>query len=222
MKNLWSPHPRYRLYTRMASYRLPLKQLSIVRDSAEATRRLEEEVRCRFKVAAAVCVPMARTGLWLTLREMIRPGQSVVMSPFTIIDVVNMVVLAGGIPVFADIRKTSYGSSPLSNSGAPPMVPACDYTATRGVEEFSPFETGRDGQLEVRHRTSRCRARFLRVPRARASHCISSRVWACRCAVRPLIFTERVNLFCTPVRQGSPHAYGLSRRRNDTSVEIYS
>jgi dTDP-4-amino-4,6-dideoxygalactose transaminase len=35
--------------------------------------------------------------------EMIRPGQSVVMSPLTIVDVVNAVVLAGGIPHFVDI-----------------------------------------------------------------------------------------------------------------------
>jgi dTDP-4-amino-4,6-dideoxygalactose transaminase len=52
---------------------------------------------------------MARTGLYFGLRELIRPGQTVVMSPFTIVDMVNMVLLAGGIPVFADIRRDCCG-----------------------------------------------------------------------------------------------------------------
>jgi dTDP-4-amino-4,6-dideoxygalactose transaminase len=50
---------------------------------------------------------MARTGLLLGLQELIRPGQTIVMSPLTIVDMVNMVLLAGGIPVFADICRRS-------------------------------------------------------------------------------------------------------------------
>ncbi len=107
----WSPHPRYRLYTRTASYSLPVRQLLRMR-RAEALARLEEEICRRFQVTAAVCVPMARTGLWLALCEMIRPWQTVIMSPLTIIDVVNMVLLAGGIPVFADICASSCGMDP--------------------------------------------------------------------------------------------------------------
>ncbi len=112
MKSRWSPHPRYRLYTRKASYLLPLQQLFRSRGSGEAAARLEQEIRRRFQVEAAVCVPRARTGLWLSLCEIIRPGQRVVMSPLTIVDVVNMVLLAGGIPAFADIRKASCGMDP--------------------------------------------------------------------------------------------------------------
>ena len=112
MKTRWSPHPRYRLYTCAASYTLPVRQLVRVRSPRNAVLRLEEETCRRFQAAAAACVPMARTGLWLGLLEMIRPGQTVVMSPLTIIDVVNMVLLAGGIPVFADICKASYGMDP--------------------------------------------------------------------------------------------------------------
>jgi perosamine synthetase len=112
MESRWSPHPRYRLYTRIASYLLPLKQLLRLHGSVKSVPRLEEEVCRRFQVAAAVCVPMARTGLWLGLREMIRPGQTVIMSPLTIIDVVNMVILAGGIPVFADTCPSSCGMDP--------------------------------------------------------------------------------------------------------------
>jgi len=112
MKSRWPPHPRYRLYTRMASYTLPVLQLFRIHSPGKAVLRLEEEICRRFQVAAAACVPMARTGLWLALREMIRPGQTVVMSPLTIIDIVNMVLLAGGIPVFADICRASCGMDP--------------------------------------------------------------------------------------------------------------
>ncbi len=104
----WSPHPRFRIYTRPASYGLPLRQLLRLRTGRpNPEAALESEICRRFGSAAAACVPMARTGLWLVLREMIRPGQTVVMSPLTIIDVVNMVRLAGGIPLFGDVRRDS-------------------------------------------------------------------------------------------------------------------
>jgi perosamine synthetase len=95
----WSPHARYRLYTSLASYTLPLSR------AGHGIREFENEICTRFSVAAAVCVPMARMGIFLVLKEVIQPGQKVVLSPLTIVDVVNAVVLAGGIPVFADINR---------------------------------------------------------------------------------------------------------------------
>src|SRR5262245_65534439 len=96
----WTPHARYRLYTNRYHY------MPILFD-AGAIERFEAEISARFGIASAVCVPMARTGLFLTIRETIRPGQKVVLSPLTIVDVVNAVILAGGVPVFADIRRES-------------------------------------------------------------------------------------------------------------------
>src|SRR6266478_3131149 len=101
MKSSWSPHARYRLYTTGADYRSGLF------DTKEGVENFEHEVCRRFNVAAAVCVPMARVGLYLAVREMIRPGQKVILSPLTVVDVVNAVLLAGGIPVFADIIRRS-------------------------------------------------------------------------------------------------------------------
>ncbi|HYK88113.1 MAG TPA: DegT/DnrJ/EryC1/StrS family aminotransferase [Acidobacteriota bacterium] len=113
MSSRWSPHPRYRLYTSASSYSVPLRQFfSGRRHSAGLPAQLEAAIRSRFGVNAAVCVPMARTGLYLGLKEMIRPGQAVVMSPLTIVDVVNMVLLAGGVPVFADIHRQSCSLDP--------------------------------------------------------------------------------------------------------------
>jgi perosamine synthetase len=109
----WSPYPRFRLYTCPSNYALTLRSLLFgFRDSSEATAKLEAEICHLFDVTAAVCVPMARTGLYLALIELIRPGQTVVMSPLTIQDVVNMVILAGGIPLFADICRQSCALDP--------------------------------------------------------------------------------------------------------------
>ncbi len=109
----WSPHPRYRLYTSSASYRLPVRSLYSGKHCREdPLGTLESQICRRFGSPAALCVPMARTGLFFGLQEMIRPGQKVVMSPLTIVDVVNMVVLAGGIPTFADIDRKSCAIDP--------------------------------------------------------------------------------------------------------------
>ena len=124
--NRVSPHPRYRLYTDRASYQVPIRQmLRCLPDTADAVAQLESSICTRFEISSACCVPMARTGLFFGLQELIRPGQKVVMSPLTIVDVVNMVILAGGIPVFADIRRQSCAVDPSqveslidSNTGA--------------------------------------------------------------------------------------------------------
>src|SRR6185503_17787272 len=39
------------------------------------------------------------------VKALIKPGRKVILSPYTIADVVNMVVCAGGEPVFADIER---------------------------------------------------------------------------------------------------------------------
>ncbi len=52
-----------------------------------------------------IAVPMARVGIYLVLKHLIRKGQKVILSPYTISDVVNMVLCAGGVPLFADIEE---------------------------------------------------------------------------------------------------------------------
>lgn len=60
----------------------------------------------------AVMMPMARVGIHLALTLAIRPGQKVVLSPYTISDVVNMVIAAGGRPHFVDIEQATCNISP--------------------------------------------------------------------------------------------------------------
>jgi perosamine synthetase len=95
-----APQPRSRLYTTAASY------AGLVAGSADdeaEVARLESALAARLSVAHVVAVPQARVGIYLTIKHLVRPGQKVILSPYTIADVVNMVVCAGAVPVFADI-----------------------------------------------------------------------------------------------------------------------
>lgn len=121
-----APHPRYRIHTRPKSY------YSMVGDVLAGRMRrgpdvelLEQRLCDRLQVPNAVCVPQARLGIYLALKALIKPGQGVLMSPYTIADVVNMVICSGGTPVFADIDRQSCALDPRriaqlidSNTGA--------------------------------------------------------------------------------------------------------
>ncbi|MEM8962960.1 MAG: DegT/DnrJ/EryC1/StrS family aminotransferase [Acidobacteriota bacterium] len=72
----------------------------------------EDRVAETIGVAHAVAVPQARVGIYTTLKALIEPGQTVIMSPYTIYDVVNMVICAGGRPLFADIDRETCNIDP--------------------------------------------------------------------------------------------------------------
>jgi len=103
-----APHPRSRIYTNFNSYWSFFKDLILNRvNKGDDVERFEKTLADKFKVSGAVCVSMARVAIYLTLKSIIKPGQGVIMSPYTIADVVNMVILAGGVPVFTDIERNS-------------------------------------------------------------------------------------------------------------------
>jgi perosamine synthetase len=70
----------------------------------QGTAELERALAQIYPGSRAIAVPMARVGIYLTLKRLIKKGQKVILSPYTISDVVNMVLCAGGVPVFADIE----------------------------------------------------------------------------------------------------------------------
>lgn len=99
------PLPRYRIYSHPRDY------FAIARDvltggvgRGDDCARLERAVEQRHGVAHALCIAKARVGIYVTIRALIEPGQKVVLSPYTISDVINMVICAGGSPVFADLE----------------------------------------------------------------------------------------------------------------------
>src|SRR5947209_12895164 len=85
--------PRLRIYTSPGQYwtvarALISRQLTQGGDVA----RLERQIEQMFGVGHAIAMPMARVAIYATLRSLIRPGQEVILSPYTIADVVNMVI----------------------------------------------------------------------------------------------------------------------------------
>jgi len=98
---LLGPLPRQRLYTLPASY------WRLLAGDAQAPTRLERALAAYVGTSNVALAPMARTGISLALKALIPPGGRVLMSPYTIADVVNMVLCAGGVPVFCDIERAT-------------------------------------------------------------------------------------------------------------------
>jgi perosamine synthetase len=62
------------------------------------------------QVSSGFCLPLgrARSGIYLFVKQLTRNGRNkVILSPYTIPDVVNMVIFAGGLPVFVDTLPNS-------------------------------------------------------------------------------------------------------------------
>jgi dTDP-4-amino-4,6-dideoxygalactose transaminase len=101
------PQPRYRLYTRGVHYKQFFKDLILggLKEDEEAIFRWERAVADRVGRRFGIATPTARMGIYLTLRALCEPGREVILSPLTIVDVINMVIVAGMKPVFADVDE---------------------------------------------------------------------------------------------------------------------
>ena len=113
---MFSPRPRYRFYGTPNNYVTAARHFLASRvlsgGETDHIAMLEERVAGMVGVGHALCVPQARFGIYLALKHLVQPGQTVVMSPYTIYDVVNMVVAAGARPVFADIERETCNIDP--------------------------------------------------------------------------------------------------------------
>ena len=110
---LLSPLPRYRIYTNATNYLRFLTDIIFFKTTkGNALSRLEQKVKSISGSPFATCVRQARVGIYLSIKAFIKPGQKVILSPYTIHDVINMVICAGGVPVFADIDKKTCNLDP--------------------------------------------------------------------------------------------------------------
>ncbi len=109
-----SPLPRFRIYSKPWMYGSIIKDILSGRVWAgDEDRQLEEMVKDSVGVPYAVCMPKARVGVYLLVRAMVPPGKKVILSPYTISDIVNMVICAGGVPVFADLDRRTANIDPV-------------------------------------------------------------------------------------------------------------
>lgn len=107
------PQARLRLYTDGRQYRRLARSL-ITRGTAagDGVKTLERDVAARCGAPHAIAVPMARVGLYFLMKALIGEKRRVVLSPYTISEVVNMVICAGGEPVFCDIDRATCNIDP--------------------------------------------------------------------------------------------------------------
>jgi len=98
--------PRFKMYGVPGNFRQAFRDFSTGRVHAGDDVAAFEQDICRLTGSRhAVATPQARVGIHLILKALIqRSGRrKIILSPYTIYDVVNMVVSAGGIPVFTDV-----------------------------------------------------------------------------------------------------------------------
>jgi perosamine synthetase len=100
-----APRPRSRLYTTARAYRKGAAAV-LWHGHGGGIQKLEGALAEMHPASRAIAVPMARVGIYLVLKHLIRKGQKVILSPYTIADVVNMVLCAGGVPLFADVEDS--------------------------------------------------------------------------------------------------------------------
>lgn len=111
------PPPRQRIYATLKSYALLASSLLAghTQEDGPRIKALEEHLCQRTGASHALMVNQGRMGLYLALKTMLKPPRNrVILSPYTIFDVVNMVLCAGGEPVFADICENTCNLDPES------------------------------------------------------------------------------------------------------------
>lgn len=97
--------PRFRVYISIKNYIWFLFSL-LLKKSVEKSSlaKLSDELKEMFGVQQLTLVPQARVGIHLAIKSVIHKDRNqIILSPYTIADVINMVISAGGVPVFADI-----------------------------------------------------------------------------------------------------------------------
>ena len=105
--------PRFRIYTSSRDYiSIITNMISGKIDKSDDCRKFEKTICHCLNIRHAKCTPQGRVAVFLAIKAIINPGQQVILSPYTIADVINMVICAGGVPVFADIQRETCNIDP--------------------------------------------------------------------------------------------------------------
>jgi perosamine synthetase len=104
---------RYRLYGGAANYARALRDLVLGAHRRERDGpALEQAFAEQFASPHAVFTSLARVAVHDLVRRYVPPGRGLLLSPYTIVDVVNHVVAAGARPVFVDVDPTTGNMCP--------------------------------------------------------------------------------------------------------------
>ena len=106
-----APRSRARFYGRSTNYWKVAKDAVLRRiESGDDVASIQRDIASQLGTEHAVCMPQARVGVYLVIKALIQGSKTrnkVILSPYTIHDVINMVICAGGAPVFADIDRAT-------------------------------------------------------------------------------------------------------------------
>ena len=107
--------PRYRFYNSFKNYYLIIQYLVeiIFKNKKNYILDLKNYFTSKFDIKFAIPVPQNRYGIYLLMKNVITEKKPYVILPaYTIHDVVNMVLLAGGKPLFVDIEEDTLNICP--------------------------------------------------------------------------------------------------------------
>lgn len=101
------PDPRQKIY-KFYFFENLLHLITFNLFNLNKTKSLNNYFKSHFDNKNTLCINKGRIGAYLATKACISSKKNkIIMSPFTIFDVVNMVICAGGIPVFSDVEKQS-------------------------------------------------------------------------------------------------------------------
>ena len=101
------PLPRQKIY-KFYLFRNILNFFSIGFINYNKTNELTQYLQKYFNIKNILCLNRGRIGAYLSIKSVVNDKKNkIILSPFTIFDLVNMVVCAGGNPVFCDVDKKS-------------------------------------------------------------------------------------------------------------------
>lgn len=76
-------------------------------NKGDDVKKFERALADKFEVSNVIFLPMARVAIYFTLKHLLKPGQEIILSPYTVADVINMVICAKMVPVFVDLEQSS-------------------------------------------------------------------------------------------------------------------
>ena len=101
------PQPRQKIY-KFSVFENLIDFFSFGIFNFNQTKKLHIYLKKFFNTQYIICLNRGRIGAYLAVKASITDKKNkIIMSPFTIFDLVNMVLCAGGIPVFSDVEKKS-------------------------------------------------------------------------------------------------------------------
>ena len=101
------PNPRQKIYKFYLIKNL-LHFITFNLLNLNKTKILNNYFKKHFGIKNTLCINKGRLGAYLAIKSCIKPNKNkIILSPFTIFDIVNMVICAGGVPVFSDVDKKS-------------------------------------------------------------------------------------------------------------------